>query len=91
MLIFHSILRVYIILIQLIFSSFSSLIFSSRNFGVCVSVDLLDCHMKLSLIFRIVVLCDQFFVLHTLSVLFEISVVPLKTRGWANGKSKCVR
>jgi hypothetical protein len=48
---------------------------------VCVSADLRDCRMNLSLIFRIVVLCNQFFVLHTLSVLLGISVVPLKSEG----------
>ena len=48
---------------------------------MCVCVDLLDCHMALSFVFRIVVLCDQFFVLHALSVLFEISLLPLKNEG----------
>jgi len=48
---------------------------------VCVSVGLLDCYVAHPLIFRIVVLCDQFFVLHDLSVLFEISVLPLKREG----------
>ena len=50
---------------------------------MCVSVGLLDCHVANPLIFRIVVLYDQFFVLHDLSVLLEISVLPLNNEGMA--------
>jgi len=57
---------------------------------VCVPADLLGYHVELSLVFKIVVLNDQFFVLYTLSVVYRISVVPEK-RGVGNGKSKRVR
>jgi hypothetical protein len=52
--------------------------FSSRNLGVRVSFGLLGCYRLFSSSFRIVVVLNQFFVLHPLSVPHEITVVPLK-------------
>ena len=55
---------------------------SSRNNGVCPRVYALS--IPISIRFRIVVGCNYFSVLHTLSVPLEITVLPLQKRGEGN-------